>query len=128
MTRPARNQLYNRAGVAKRQQILDFIGCYQSNHGSPPSYREIGAEVGLLSSSTVSSHVQKLIAAGHLRQRPGQPRSLELTTPPDTLARRILAMVDQALDDVVSVGTESDALELAESALRQLAEFLRQLP
>lgn len=122
-----RNQRNNMAGKIRRQEILNYIATYQSNHGFPPSYREIGREIGILSSSTINSHVKKLVASGHLRQRAGQPRCLELTTPPDTLATRVLAMVNQALEDVVSVGTESDALEMAESALRGLAEFLRGL-
>ena len=37
----------------KQQQIYDFIIQFQSDHGYPPSVREIGEEVGLKSPSTV---------------------------------------------------------------------------
>ena len=38
---------------AKQQQILDYISSYSLEHGYPPSVREIGAEMGLRSPSTV---------------------------------------------------------------------------
>ena len=51
---------------AKQQQILDYISSYSLEHGYPPSVREIGAEMGLRSPSTVHAHLKKLQEAGYL--------------------------------------------------------------
>lgn len=75
--------------VSKRQrEIYDFVVAYARKHGYPPTVREIGAEVGLASPSTVHVHLAKLEEAGYLRRDPSKPRALELvghdrsTTPP----------------------------------------------
>ena len=65
--------------VSERQrQIYDFIVAYARKHGYPPTVREIGAEVGLASPSTVHVHLAKLEDAGYLRRDPTKPRALEL--------------------------------------------------
>jgi repressor LexA len=65
--------------VSKRQRdIYDFIVAYARKHGYPPTVREIGAEVGLASPSTVHVHLAKLEQAGYLRRDPSKPRALEL--------------------------------------------------
>jgi repressor LexA len=65
--------------VSERQrQIYDFIVAYARRHGYPPTVREIGAEVGLASPSTVHVHLAKLEDAGYLRRDPAKPRALEL--------------------------------------------------
>lgn len=65
--------------VSERQrEIYDFILAYARKHGYPPTVREIGAEVGLASPSTVHVHLAKLEQAGYLRRDPTKPRALEL--------------------------------------------------
>ncbi len=65
--------------VSKRQrEIYDFVVAYARKHGYPPTVREIGAEVGLASPSTVHVHLAKLEEAGYLRRDPSKPRALEL--------------------------------------------------
>jgi repressor LexA len=65
--------------VSNRQrEIYDFIVAYARRHGYPPTVREIGAEVGLASPSTVHVHLAKLEQAGYLRRDPTKPRALEL--------------------------------------------------
>lgn len=65
--------------VSKRQlEIYDFVVAYARKHGYPPTVREIGAEVGLASPSTVHVHLAKLEQAGYLRRDPSKPRALEL--------------------------------------------------
>ena len=64
---------------SKRQrEIYDFIVRYARRHGYPPTVREIGAEVGLASPSTVHAHLAKLEKGGYLRRNPTKPRALEL--------------------------------------------------
>jgi repressor LexA len=62
----------------RQQEIYDFILRYSRRHGYPPTVREIGADVGLASPSTVHGHLAKLEQAGYLRRDPTKPRALEL--------------------------------------------------
>lgn len=63
-----------------QQKTLDFIRRYRQRCGCSPSFAEIAAGIGIRSRGVVHRYVQALIAAGHLRQRPGRKRGLELTT------------------------------------------------
>lgn len=62
----------------RQQEIYDFVVRYSRRHGYPPTVREIGAEVGLASPSTVHGHLAKLERAGYLRRDPTKPRAIEL--------------------------------------------------
>jgi len=65
--------------LTKRQQeIFDFIKRYSSQHGYPPTVRDIGKAIGLTSSSTVHTHLSNLEKIGLLRRDPSKPRALEL--------------------------------------------------
>ncbi len=77
---------------ARQEQILDFITTEVRHKGYPPSVREIGSAVGLLSSSTVHAHLRKLEELGYIRRDPTKPRAIEL-----------LGADDSAMPEVVSV-------------------------
>jgi repressor LexA len=62
----------------RQQQIWNYLVEYVDCHGYPPTVREIGAEVGLASPSTVHAHLANLERAGLLRRDPTKPRALEL--------------------------------------------------
>jgi repressor LexA len=65
--------------LTKRQQeIFDFIKRYGSEHGYPPTVRDIGKAIGLTSSSTVHAHLANLEKVGLLRRDPSKPRAIEL--------------------------------------------------
>ncbi len=65
--------------LTKRQQeIFDFIKQYTDANGYPPTVRDIGAAVGLASSSTVHAHLANLEKRGLIRRDPTKPRALEL--------------------------------------------------
>jgi repressor LexA len=65
--------------LTKRQQeIFDFIKRYSSEHGYPPTVRDIGKAIGLTSSSTVHAHLNNLEKLGMVRRDPTKPRALEL--------------------------------------------------
>ena len=72
---------------AKQQQILDYISSYSLEHGYPPSVREIGAEMGLRSPSTVHAHLKKLQEAGYLEPNEHKSRAL---TPVMSSSMRIM--------------------------------------
>ncbi|MFD2117769.1 transcriptional repressor LexA [Paenibacillus yanchengensis] len=65
--------------ISKRQlAILDFIKQEVKDKGYPPSVREIAEAVGLLSSSTVHGHLDRLEKKGFIRRDPTKPRAIEI--------------------------------------------------
>lgn len=66
-------------GLTKRQrEILTYLKESMQQRGYPPSVREIGAALGLTSSSTVHSHLAALEKKGFIRRDPSKPRAIEL--------------------------------------------------
>ncbi len=69
--------------LTKRQHaILEFIEQQMRGRGYPPSVREIGAEVGLTSPSSVHSHLATLQRHGYLMRDPSKPRALKVMWDP----------------------------------------------
>lgn len=64
----------------RQQQIMDVIRKAVEARGFPPSMREIAAEVGLSSVSTVKHHLDALEEAGLMIRDPRRPRAIELRT------------------------------------------------
>lgn len=65
--------------ISNRQHsILEFIKNEVREKGYPPSVREIGEAVGLLSSSTVHGHLDRLEKKGLIRRDPTKPRAIEI--------------------------------------------------
>ncbi len=65
--------------ISKRQfAILEFIKQEVRDKGYPPSVREIAEAVGLLSSSTVHGHLDRLEKKGFIRRDPTKPRAIEI--------------------------------------------------
>jgi repressor LexA len=62
----------------RQSKILEFIKQEIHKKGYPPSVREIGEAVGLLSSSTVHGHLQTLEDKGYIRRDPTKPRAIEI--------------------------------------------------
>ena len=84
----------------RQQEIYDFVVAYARKQGYPPTVREIGAEVGLASPSTVHVHLAKLEQAGYIRRDPTKPRALELvgvdrSAPQEAGQVRVLPLVGE---------------------------------
>jgi repressor LexA len=62
----------------RQRKIMEYIVAKIQKKGYPPSVREIGAAVGLSSSSTVHAHLSKLEQLGYLRRDPTKPRAIEV--------------------------------------------------
>jgi repressor LexA len=62
----------------KQRNILVYISKFIQEKGYPPSVREMGAAVGLSSSSTVHAHLSQLEKKGYVRRDPTKPRALEI--------------------------------------------------
>ena len=62
----------------RRERILDFIAKFSAEEGYPPTVREIGAAVGLKSSSSVQFHLVALRDMGHLERDGNLTRAIRL--------------------------------------------------
>jgi len=60
----------------RQRHILEVIRTFTSEHGYPPSVREIGELVGLSSSSTIHAHLKALERRGLISRDPTKPRAL----------------------------------------------------
>jgi repressor LexA len=88
--------------LTKRQQeIFDFVKRYVSEHGYPPTVRDIGKAIGLASSSTVHAHLANLEKLGVLRRDPTKPRAIEVLK---DKAREVVAPVGLPVVGQVAAG------------------------
>lgn len=67
-------------GERTRGEMLEFIRQYLYEHGYPPSRKEIGDGVGLKSTSSVQSHIDRMLTDGMLEtdDEAGTPRALRV--------------------------------------------------
>jgi len=63
----------------RQRSILEFIETQMRERGFPPSVREIGAEVGLTSPSSVHAHLATLQRFGYLQRDPSKPRAIKVS-------------------------------------------------
>ena len=52
----------------KQSDVLDYIKKYISQHGFPPTVREIGAGLNLSSPATVFVHLKNLAEKGYIKK------------------------------------------------------------
>jgi repressor LexA len=74
------------ADLTERQQrILDFIRETVERRGYPPTVREIGEAVGLVSPSSVAYQMGVLQRKGYLRKDPNRPRAVDVRPPSELM-------------------------------------------
>ena len=98
-------------GLTPRQQkVLVFLREEIEKRGYPPSMREIGAAVGLASTSSVAHQLQVLEKLGYVKRDPNRPRALEIFLPDVLKARRTLSAADDTgVDDETGIGDQRPA-------------------
>ncbi len=112
--------------LTKRQlAILEFIENQVRENGFPPSVREIGAEVGLNSPSSVHSQLATLQRHGYLKRDPAKTRAIRVrwdsTSGAADIERRPVRHVPLVGD--VAAGTDVLAEEHIEETLPVPADF-----
>jgi repressor LexA len=75
---------------ARQRQMLAYIREYIQAHGWPPTVREIGAALGIKSTSTVAHHLRALARLGYVELGPGA-RTIRV------LMENINAVMDQTV-------------------------------
>jgi repressor LexA len=109
----------------RQSKILEFIKQEIHKKGYPPSVREIGEAVGLLSSSTVHGHLQTLEDKGYIRRDPTKPRAIEiLDSSSESLDNR--KVVHIPIIGRVTAGQPILAVENVEGTFPLPADLVRQ--
>ncbi len=62
----------------QQECVLSYIKKVILDRGYPPTVREIGQAIGLTSSSSVQSHLDRLEKKGYIRRDPTKPRTIEI--------------------------------------------------
>jgi repressor LexA len=70
--------------TARQRRIIDFIRDWVERHGYPPSVREIGEAVGLVSPSSVAYQLKELERKGLIRRDPNRPRAVDVRQPAES--------------------------------------------
>ena len=85
-----------RTGLTPRQQrVLEVIRDSVEQRGYPPSIREIGSAVGLVSTSSVSYQLRALERKGYLRRDKNRPRAVDVRMPGEILTRSAVSAYDE---------------------------------
>jgi repressor LexA len=86
----------------RQRKVLQVIRDSVQKRGYPPSMREIGEAVGLVSTSSVSYQLSTLQSKGYLRRDPGRPRTVEVRLPGHPAIRHEAAFDQDAAMDITS--------------------------
>lgn len=69
-------------------RILDFVERYQCQNHRSPTYREIGAAVGIRSTDHVSRDLRRLVRDGYISFKPRVSKSIVLLKTPQSRSRQ----------------------------------------
>jgi len=104
----------NPAITPRQQQVLHLLESHQARGEPPPTYREIGEQLGLAHVSAVAKHVNALRRKGLLAAGGGKSRSLRLRSPLQTLRRQVVHI---PVFGSIPAGTPSDRDQEAEGCV-----------
>lgn len=91
--------------TARQRKVLEFLRDEIEKRGYPPSMREIGAAVGLTSTSSVAHQLRTLEGLGYVKRDPNRPRALEIFLPDVMAALRSPHAVSSAVPESESETT-----------------------
>jgi len=104
--------------TTKQKAVLEFIEEQVTDHGHPPTIREIGRKFAITSTNGVRTHLTALIKKGYLRKEKFISRGIELT-------RNLAAGVGRVpLVGSVPAGQPIDAIENIEGEIAVDLTFL----
>lgn len=102
-------------------EIYEFIKSEVINKGYPPSVREICAQVGLSSTSTVHGHLSRMEKKGLIKRDPTKPRAIELLK--DSVVKKEL--IDIPVIGKVTAGKPILAVENIEDYFPLPLEYIK---
>lgn len=74
--------------ATRETRVLEFLKAEIQKKGYPPTVREIGAALGIRSTSTVHKALLSLEKQGFIRKDPSKRRAIEVLPGPEALAQR----------------------------------------
>lgn len=86
----------------KQLEILQYIYEKQLTSGYPPTIREIGAKVGLASSSTVHGHLDRLQKKGLITKDAEKTRAIKVTPQGMTLLHQNNNEINEPVTDITT--------------------------
>lgn len=94
---------------------LTFIREHVTEHGYPPTVRELGDAIGVKSPSTVTLILDRMMSAGLIRRVPGRPRAIQIVEsraeqviPPGYVSPVRPAECDLGWNHIIHHGEEGD--------------------
>ncbi|MFT4187259.1 MAG: transcriptional repressor LexA [Aeromicrobium sp.] len=90
--------------TVRQRRVLEFLRDEVASRGYPPSMREVGAAVGLHSTSSVSYQLKQLEKMGFIRRDPFRPRAMEIFLPSGQGARPAVGSADETAVDETGSG------------------------
>ena len=98
----------------RQRDVLRLLELRQAQGAPPPSYREIGEQLGIPHVSAVAKHVAALRRKGLLATTEGKTRSIQLVSPLRALRQRI---VDIPIYGSIPAGSPTDREQEAEGCV-----------
>lgn len=115
---------FTRANVDQTvNRIYDFIQDYIEKYGYPPAVRDICLGVGVKSTSTIHSHLQRLQQQGKIIYSAGKRRAISIPEDPNGEMTKVIHL---PLIGTVTAGSPILAVENVEGHLPFPADFLPQ--
>ncbi len=103
-------------------QILEYLKEEKKKHSYSPSVREIGAAVGLKSTSSVQYQLNNLTQLGYIRRNPLKPRTIEIIDDDEPMPET--EMISVPIIGKVAAGAPILAVENYEDYFPLPASFL----
>lgn len=105
----------------KQMEIYEFIKSQIREKGYPPSVREIGAAVGLSSTSTVHGHLERLEKKGLIKRDATKPRTIEVIE--NSMNKK--EMINVPIIGTITAGTPILAVENIEDTFPLPADYIK---
>jgi repressor LexA len=91
----------------KEQVILDYIKSVIAEKGYSPSIRDIRSDLGIKSTSTVHTYLEKLEKKGYIQKDGGKSRSLRVDSPEPAQSNMLIPVVGRVTAGVPILAVEN---------------------
>lgn len=108
-----------KALTARQAQILAFIQAHAVEYGFTPTFREIAAEIGAVSTNAINCHLNAIEKKGAIRRTPCEPGITVLT--PEAEAMRAFGRALLAGDAEALAAAFDAALQLVHAGAEAAA-------
>ena len=108
----------------RQQQMLEFIGQHIALNDRPPTNREIGQALGIVSTGHVDYHLNALARKGYLEREANTSRGLRLTAAADPRPRKRVHHVP--VQGLIAAGAPIEAISDPNDAIELSGDFAAQ--